>query len=79
MLKNLKSDSSDSKKEEEIIPDPAMTIGPISSSGELSIDFNQDMIVPDTINVNVYKSVITFPIRSDTDGTLTYGRFRKSE
>jgi len=75
----LKSLNSDSKKEEEIIPDPAMTIGPISSSGELNIDFNQDMIVPDTINLNVYKSVITFAIRSDTDGTLTYGRFRKSE
>ena len=56
-----------------------MTISPISSTGELNIDFNQDMIVPDTININVYKSIITFAIRSDIDGTLTYGRFRKSE
>jgi len=40
MLKNLNNISSDIKKEEEIIPDPAMTIGPISSTGELIIDFN---------------------------------------
>ena len=47
----LKNKKSDTKEEEvEIIPDPKMTIGPISSKGELIIDFNQDMIAPSVIN-----------------------------
>ena len=34
------------------------------------------MIVPDTINLNIYKSIFTFAIQSDTDDTLTYGKFK---
>ena len=37
------------------------------------------MIVPDTINLNIYKYIFTFAIQSDTDGTLTYGSFKNSD
>jgi len=39
-----------------------MSISGLNSIGELSLDFNQDMLVPDTININIYRSIIPFAI-----------------
>ena len=59
-----------------IIPDPALTIKPVTSDGSLLVEFNQKMIAPQPgrIKARNYRRVFVFSIISDIDGKVTFGR-----
>jgi hypothetical protein len=63
----------DEKPEE--IPDPDMQLLPITSKGEIKIQFNQDMIAPDVIIQSTYKNLFVVSITSSLDGSTAFGRF----
>jgi len=62
-------------KEDTTSDPPKMTIKPMSPTGELGLDFDQDMIFPETVDQELYNSVLEVSIASGLDDTVTYGRF----
>jgi hypothetical protein len=61
-------------KDEKDVPDPTVIIKPVSMQGGLTIEFNQEMIVPKLINYNFYNYAFRFHFYSDIEGTRTRGR-----
>jgi len=50
-------------KKEEVIPDPKMSIGPMTEEGLIKISFNQEMLAPETtLPTNMYKSVFVLSV-----------------
>ena len=60
---------------DEIISDPKMTIGPISSKGIMVIDFDQEMIAPPIIDPKVYETIFEFSLKLENEEEPTYGKF----
>ena len=56
-------------------PPPAkLKIGAVSAKGEIGVEFNQDMVFPETIDQSIYKNVFQLGTGSDVDGSIAYGR-----
>ena len=73
---------SQSKVEEKIeeieeIPDPTMKIKSIDSSGEILIEFNQEMIVPNIKGQSWYAYMFAFSIKSSLDDSIIYASFNR--
>lgn len=58
-------------------PEPGMKIGAIAANGTIPVNFNQDMIAPSAINQRVYQKVFQFGVKSNTDGSMKYGKIMK--
>lgn len=57
------------------LPPPKMTIAPITATGDIQVNFDQDMIYPQEIDQKVYDDVFEVSITSALDGSISYGRF----
>jgi len=79
-IQDNEEDATDKSKDAkpEVIPDPKMIINPLTPDGKVTVEFNQDMLAPPTINQNVYKYAFVLALTSDLDDSVTYGRFKKN-
>lgn len=59
----------------EPLPEPTMEILPLSSEGEMSVTFNQDMLVPADRSAIDYSSLLRFTVKSATDNSLVKARY----
>lgn len=62
--------SSDNKN----IKDPSLKVLPIRSEGKVEVVFNQEMLIPNDFTLSMIRYVFLFSIKSDADGSVTYGR-----
>jgi len=59
----------------EPLPDPKIAISPISADGSVGLEFNQDMVAPDTLDPTLYRKIFAMDIASGLDGTKIKGGF----
>ena len=60
----------------EPLSEPKIAISPIGADGSVSLDFNQDMVAPDTLlKPELYGRIFAMDITSGLDGTTIKGRF----
>ena len=71
-LARKKSQPAGEVKEKE--PEPALKINPILSEGKVIIEFNQDMLIPNSITPSALRYVFVFSLVSNDDGSVTYGK-----
>ena len=62
--------SLDTNKVEEI-PEPMMTVGPVNELGILEVEFNQEMLYPETIDDFDYSKILAIKFISSTTGRIT--------
>ena len=53
----------------EPLPEPRIAISPIGADGSVSLEFNQDMVAPDTLDPSLYSKIFNMEITSGLDGT----------
>ena len=79
MISKIKDKEEDLEEIEPVEPpEPAMTIAPISATGLIHIDFNQEMIFPPKIDQSMYESVFEVSITSSLDGSVSKGKFGRA-
>jgi len=60
-----------------VIPDPKMTLLPISPTGNVTVEFNQDMVVPNINGQNWYARIFAISIESAVDGSVIFASFNR--
>lgn len=62
------------KQSNQTVEDPKLDVGPIYPDGKIKVEFNQDMLFPNSLTPSQLKFVFVFSLKSDEDGSVTFGR-----